>query len=355
MTDLLTLSMQECVDIIKANGEQHTVLVEGDMGSGKTSIGKAVANDTGFRLVYFDCASADVGDIHVPDVMNATGNPCVRFVPNENLGLHLDEPIVLCLDELGKASQPVINALLPLMLERRGLHPQSIVFATTNLSGEGVGDRLLPHQYDRLSVVRMRKPSVDDWIVYAVNKQLAPEVIAWVRETPQCLQSFTEVPSPDENPYIFHPQRPARAFVTPRSLEKASGWVSQRDEYSEAALISVLAGTIGATAAMDMMAFIRLANDIPRLSDIKASPATAKLPQSSPVVCMLVSKVLGSIEKDWVTPWMEYLRRLPVEAQAMFVNGVRSEKYGKAPLMMGNKSFTDFARENNYLYSADKV
>ena len=60
-------------------------------------------------------------------------------------------------DEYGKANPAVKNAMLRLMLERKigsyTLHPDSLVFATTNLGAEGVGDLLPPHARNRMTVI----------------------------------------------------------------------------------------------------------------------------------------------------------------------------------------------------------
>jgi len=51
---------------------------------------------------------------------------------------------------------------------------------------------------------------------------------------------------------------------------------------------------------------------------------------------------------------MDYMLRLSKEAQGVFANGVRSEKYTKRSMEMTNKKFTQWAMDNNYLFTADK-
>jgi hypothetical protein len=70
---------------------------------------------------------------------------------------------------------------------------------------------------------------------------------------------------------------------------------------------------------------------------------------------MVVFRTLSSMDKDYIDPWMDYMVRLDTEAQGMFVNGVRSSKYNKQPIVMTNKKFTQWAMKNGHLYSADKV
>jgi len=71
-------------------------------------------------------------------------------------------------------------------------------------------------------------------------------------------------------------------------------------------------------------------------------------------VCMIVLRTLTVIERDWVDAWMDYLVRLDKEAQGMFANGVRSEKYSKRSMVMTNAKFTKWALANNYMFTSDK-
>src|SRR5690606_37103789 len=104
--------------------------------------------------------------------------------------------------------------------------PDSIVFGTTNLASDGVGDALQAHARNRVCFVQISKPSADEWLEWAANNGVAPEVMAWVREYPHCLASYTD--GDDDNPYVFNPKRTKAAFVSPRSLHKASHIVAQR-------------------------------------------------------------------------------------------------------------------------------
>jgi hypothetical protein len=69
---------------------------------------------------------------------------------------------------------------------------------------------------------------------------------------------------------------------------------------------------------------------------------------------MVVFRTLTQIDRDWVDAWMTYLNRLDFEVQGMFANGVRAEGYSRKVVVMTNKKFTEWARANSYLFSADK-
>ena len=118
--------------------------------------------------------------------------------------------------------------------------------------------------------------------------------------------------------------------------------------------MSLLIGTIGPSAAGDFVAFARLADQLPSIDSIKQDPHSAVVPTSAGAVMMVVYKVLSTLDRDWVDAWMDYMLRLSKEAQGVFANGVRSEKYTKRSMVMTNKKFTQWAMDNNYLFTADK-
>jgi len=358
---LHALSLDQITNAILVGGNKRTVLVQGHMGTGKSSILNVLARELPTHVpCYLDCTTKDLGDITIPNIAKLDdGTGYVTYLTNEELGAHHDRPIILMIDEYGKANPAVKNALLRLMLERKigsyTLHPDSIVFATTNLGAEGVGDLLLPHARNRITVVTSRKPTAEEWIDWGINNDIHPTVLGWVRENPQVMQSFDDVRDPDENPYIFHPQQQRAAFVTPRSLEAASDWLHEQVSFDDNTLTSLLMGTIGDRGALDLMAFVKLANQLPSLESIKQDPDGATVPTSASAVCMVVYKLLSVLERDWVDACMTYVDRLDKEAQGLFVNGVRAPKYSKRDFVMTNRKFTEWAMKNNYMFTADKV
>lgn len=358
-TNLFALSLDQITNMIKLGGNKRTVLVQGGMGTGKSSLLKTLAAQLPtHKPYYFDCTTKDLGDITLPSLQTIETEGCVKFVPNEELGVHLNQPIILMIDEYGKANPAVKNAMLRLMLERKigsyALHEDSLVFATTNLGAEGVGDLLPPHARNRMTVVTSRKPSNMEWIEYGINNDVDHTVLSWAKDNPQLFHSFEDVKNPADNPYIYHPKEQRVAFVTPRSLEAASDWVKLRESMDDQTLTAVLIGTIGERGALDLVNYVKMVDDLPSLESIKKSPETAKVPTSAAVAAMVVFRTLTQIDRDWMDAWMTFSDRLPFEAQAMFANGVRAENYSRKAIVLTNKRFTEWARRNNFLFSADK-
>lgn len=348
-----TMTYNETVDFIAANGALVTTIVEGHIGSGKSSLIDAIgARFPTHRKVYMDMTVMHEGDFRIPAVNHETKTS--EFYPNESLGVHDNVPVILMLDEMGKASKPVKDASLSLLVDRRmgnrRLHPDSIVFATTNLGAENVGDVFQSHHRNRMSFVQMSKPTAQEWVDnYAKLNDVAPEVIMWVGERPEALAPFEDYDTPDGNPFIFHPKAMRTAFVTHRSLTQASKIINNRHLISPKALEASLVGTIGAPAALDIQTWIAMGDSLPKRNEILAAPMTARLPDQVAGKLMLTYQALQWVERDTLDSWMDYMSRMPREVQALFCTSII--KKPSKNFALNNKKFTTFAMTNQYLFA----
>jgi hypothetical protein len=336
-----------------------TVIGQGEPGIGKSSMLKVLAKQyPEYAIAYIDCTLLDLGDFALPytEVVEngLTGvNKVTKFAPNARFKMHEGKPVIVMLDEIGKAMKAVKNVLLTLMLEHRiGDHylPEgSIVFGTTNLMSDGVGDMLEAHARNRVCLVTVRKPDADEWIEWAIGNDVDPTIIAWVKQFPHALASYTDL-SQKENVYIFNPTRAGSgAVVTPRSLEKASFIAKQRSELGDALTISLLTGTIGESAARDMQAFFTVVDKLPSWDAILNDPKNAKLPEDTVAKCILVFSAVTRVSKDTLDKWMHYLKRMDKEWQALFATSVMKSS-DKQSFCVMNKEFKDWALENQWLF-----
>ena len=349
------INMSSAIELIKAVGTHTTVLVQGEMGIGKSSKLKTLSGVYPNHIAsYVDITTKDVGDFMIPQIRQIDGTPVCSFIPNEEFGFHLNKPIIIMLDEIGKASRGVLNACLRLMLERKlGTHtlPEgSIVFGTTNLSIEGIGDNLPPHARNRVISVKVRKPTAEEWrMEYAIHNEVDPIIIATVSEYPQMLASFEEYDTPS-NEYIFDPRKPMASFVTPRSLVAASNILKSCRHLDESVLAHALIGAVGERAAMDIMTITKLDASIPSWKEIVSSPGQATIPTNGAAACLIINKALMNVSKDTFDPFMQYLARLSREAQALFALSVMSKLSPKRSIAVKNKLFTQYCVDNGYLF-----
>lgn len=349
----IELTLKQAAALILNTGKDGTVLLEGEPGIGKSQLAETLAAALpSHDHVYIDCTTKDLGDFFMPYIDEVNGQKVVRFTPNSQLCVHTGRPAIICFDELGKvAMRSVLNAVLPILHERRvgefKLHPDTILFATTNLSTDGIGDMIPAHARNRMCVVKVKKPSSDEWLAWAQDNGIAPEIQAFVRQYPQVLASYTD-PSQKDNHYIYQPTKQQTAFVTPRSLHKASAVVSKRHLLGPEATMAGLSGWLGEMGARDLSAFLAVADKLPSYEAVLKDPSTAPVPKDAAAVMVLVFGLLAKISADTMDPTMTYINRLPKEAQAVFfdmaING------SKANIAVRNAAFKKWAQVNNYLY-----
>jgi hypothetical protein len=343
-------------------GRHVTVIGQGEPGIGKSAmLGFIAARNPSYETAYIDCTLLDLGDFALPYTENVLTDvnkdgavaKITKFAPNARFKMHGDKPVIVMLDEIGKAMKSVKNVLLTLMLEHRigdaYLPEGSIVFGTTNLLSDGVGDMLEAHARNRVAFVTVRKPDADEWIEWAVGNDIDPTIIAWVKQFPHALATYTD-PSQSDNAYIFNPTRAGMgAVVTPRSLEKASHIAKQRGELGDNLTISLLTGTIGESAARDMQAFFTVVDRLPTWDAIINDPSGAKMPDDTVARCILVFSAVTRVDKDSLSKWMRYVQRMDKEWQALFATSVMQSP-SKQVFCVMNKDFKDWALANQWMF-----
>jgi len=346
----VSVTLAQAANLVVTCGTTNTFIFQGEPGIGKSSLRHPIMQKLGWpadRFVYVDAALLDTGDMQYP----ANRGDHIEFIPNK-MFKH-DEPVVIMLDEFGKAPRPVKNAMLTLLLEHRigstHLPEGSIVFGTTNLATDGVGDVMEGHARNRVTMVKVSKPTADEVIEWGVDNGMEPTIMAWMHEYPQCLDSYTNYPAGDkiDNPYIFNPRSSVQgACFTPRSGFHAGEILKQRHNIPDDALIAALAGTVGEAAARDLEAFVALNDDLTPFAVCVEKPDTAKVPDSPIAATILSLGAVMRIDNDNINNWIKYMRRLPRETQFMFAqNAMRSKKAG---LVARATEFTKWARENSW-------
>lgn len=346
------LNINQIANVIAKLGHQKSYMVQGDIGSGKSSLLKMVGGKhPGMKLCYVDCTQIDVGDVQIPAVDHTTKT--VSFYPNSIFGAHLDVPVAVMLDEFGKAPEPVKNALLPMILEHRigaaRLPSGSIVFMTTNKGSEGIGDSMKAHVRNRYSKLTMRKSTSEEWISWGMDNNINEAVLMFAKEMPQIFQSFEDIKSPADNPYIFHPKEQREAFVTPRSLESASNTLHYREAVNDPeSTFADMVGTIGPRAASDLNAFVVLGDKLPRYSDIVTNPTTARIPaDNGAAMCMTTFSCVSRVQKGELNEVLTYIERMPSEMKALFIVSLLRTQ-SKSSWAAMNRKFSEEVTKNSW-------
>lgn len=360
-----SLSLREAVDAVATVGDKVTIIFQGEPGIGKSAMLKTLGERfPNHDTAMIDCTLLDLGDFALPYTVEENDMRVTQFAPNARFKLHTDRPVIIGLDEIAKAAKSVKNVLLTLLLEHRigevKLHPGSRVFGMTNMASDGVGDSLEAHARNRVCFTTIRKPhagfnadgsiDADSWGAWAIENDIAPEVIAWVKQYPHALESYTD-PAQKDNELIFNPTRPQTAFVTPRSLEKASHIVKMRGELGDAVTMNLLAGTIGESAAKYMQAFFHVVDKLPSWDVIIKDPAGAPMPGVQDVIakCLLVFGAITRVDKASMDNWLIYAERMEMEWQALFAKSVMRSS-SKQAIAIGNDRFKKWAIKNQWAF-----
>lgn len=362
-----TIKRNEAVKTILSLGQRDehgkglTVLVRGPMGSGKSAmlddLARALPTHT---PIFFDCTTKEAGDALMPKIIEVERNGkmanALTFVPADDLGFHLESPVILFCDEIDKANRAIQNVTNRIFHEGKlGLHtlPEgSIVCGTSNRVSEGLGDNRPANMRDRTVSLDIAMPSSEEWIMdYALPNNVHPTVITAVSENPQFLQDFMDVAKPEDNPYIMHPDALDREHGTScRSLDNGSRalYRGERDGLSSGVIAHVLQGIIGAPAAAEMISIHTLHSELPKKEDIRKSPETAKIPSKAAAMCLFVYTAIQWAEPKDVAPLMTYLKRLPLEQQAMFFFGVTRSP--KAPMLTPENGLIEWGKAQGWLF-----
>lgn len=345
-----SVNHEQAVNLVANLGRDVTFLFQGEPGVGKSSMLKDLSKRfPDHEVAYIDCANLDLGDIAMPFIDRELN--CTRYYPNAHFKLHTKKPVIVMLDELTKASQPVQNMLLPLILENRlsdtYLPEGSIRFATGNLLGDGVGDHIKAHAVNRMARVRFSKPTSTEWVKWAMRNNVTEQVLAFVDQYPETMASYLDS-SQSKNKYIYNPKEVQNAFCSPRSLEKASHIIKMRKEIGDEPMLAALIGTLGESGARDLHAFVNLDDKLPTLEAILADPHSASVPSDPVAICILSYKAVMHITRDSIERWVTYMNRLPKEIQGTFARCLLESDNAKAA---GHKSFIEWATQNNYIFA----
>jgi len=367
-----TVSINELRTIIPLIGGELTPIIQSEPGCGKTSLLSMIASDNGdtwrspvdgtsiegdkYDYIYVDCPVKDMSDIGMTIPNHA--NRQLEYYVSELFNLSDSKPKIILLDEFMKSPKLLQVIFTRLMLERmvgdKALPKrdgvQSIVFGTSNNASDGVGDNMLAHAGNRVCLMRMAKPNVNEWLQWASENGISRVIRAGVAMFPRCLASYIDGDQKD-NPYIFKPSMSALSFVSPRSLAKADVIVKHRDKMTENSLKVALAGTVGASFAGDLSAFLMMEKSLADVKDICKDPEGIEVPKDISAQLMIMFQAVDVLEtQDQLTKFMGFVDRIPSsEVQAVFFTMMmRNQK--SIRLARNNQKISEWAKNNHDMF-----
>ena len=159
--------------------------------------------------------------------------------------------------------------------------------------------------------------------------------------------SYTDEAQGD-NPYIYNPKKVQMAFVSPRSLERASNIVRVRDKIDNDTMIAAMSGAVGESASRDIQAYVEYQDQLPTWDNMTKNPKTCDVPTSAGACAVLVFGAIAKIDKTSISPFMQYLERFEPEWQACFAINV-AKSPTKQAIAFSSKAFSDWVTKNEDL------
>lgn len=304
---------------------RRTLNITGSPGGGKTTIVRQAAVDMELPYIERHMPTALVEDFGVPDVLQQSqsfGYKMPDWFPVK--GVAPDDGI-LCFDDAGQCGDD-LQKVLANIVQAKNLHGVAMadwqVILTSNRQEDRAGaNRILGHLANRMTEVPY-ETHLDDWTTFAIDNDVQPEVISFIRFRPGLLHDYN--PNNTRNP-------------TPRSwvegVSQVMPYVDSETEYE------MYSGAVGEGAAAEFTGFLRIWRKLPNPDAVLMNPTTADVP-SDPATLYALSGSLSSratvANFDRLTAYVE---RMPKEFSVLAVSmAVRRDTQ-----LSNTKAFTQWA------------
>lgn len=305
-------SFADCKEILIDNftnpeTQEKAVLITGEPGCAKTSMGKAIAPD-------LDVPPDHVKVIHPPRVnpINYMGMPKGvdgMMVWDEPADLHEMSTgrWVLVIDELAKCGPMMQATMGGLMLDRAvnkvRLSKDVFIIATGNRVQDKAGAKAVMTDTGNRVMSLTMEYTHTDFISYGIDAGLDPIGLAFIQFAPRHMQDFD-------------PNRTINA--TARSWEFA---LKVNTNLRSDLYLAALSGIIPAGIAAEYHGFRQIVARLPNPEEVRKNPDTAAIPHDLDVIYALIANLLVNTqtaqEFDHI---MRYVGRLPVEFQTLYVH-----------------------------------
>lgn len=362
-----TLNINEVTDLIMDISDRLTVLVVSEPGVGKSSILVNIAERNGdayrvagdsklpkckndkFDYIYVDCTSKELFDI-AATIPNHADKSLEYYVSSL---AHMDssKPKYIMLDEFSKVPRAMKVIWTRMMLEKTWgdipLPQGSRVFGTCNNAADGLGDTLAGHELNRVCMVEMQKPTTKMYLKWAANNGVHPVIQAAAQMYGGRWFASYRDGGQDDNPVIFNPKRKTQGpFLSLRSLTKCS-YLVEKFANRENLLLPALAGTIGVSAAQDLITMVRMNNQIHTTKQIISDPRGIPLPKEDAAMFLMMFNALSDIEtQDDLSSFMDFVERdTREEVQSVFFSMMFRSK-SRIQLARGNSRLRDWSVKN---------
>jgi hypothetical protein len=346
------ISVKDAFKLIVTNGESKTYYIQGEPGIGKSTLHTMVKDYLGedeWDHIYLDASLVDYGELVLRAPNRDTGE--LELFITSLLKPKSGKKKCIMIDELDKCDKLLQKLFTRMFLDHviGDFEFKGIVFATGNLGSDGVGNSILAHTSNRVTTLNMRKPTHTEWLAWATEKRISPEIRAFVAMTPSVMASYLDGITPESNPHVFFPSHRNKQFCSPRSLALCDPDVRNRDKLGTSLTKAALAGTIGGASAELMSAVLSLKDEIVTTEDVIKNPDTVSIPEKQAALFLMMFNAVDVIQtQDDLSSFMKFMTRVPSsEVQSVFFTMAMANKR-LSPIASKNTEITKWLEAGNY-------
>lgn len=309
-------------------GNKVVPFILGAPGGGKSACARDVVRSMGFeRVVEFTASLRDPVD--VLGTPNNHGDYTRWVAPEEFYSLRQGVGrCALILEELSDAPVPMQNALCGVIYDRRAgqlqLSDQLFIIATGNRTEDKSGANRITSKLAGRTRRFDFTENVDDWTEWALDNEIDPVLIQFLRFRPNLLSDF------DPNRF---------ANPTPRTWERVSLIPA---DLPDQLFFDNVAGEVGEGAAAEFTGFRRIYLNLPSTESVLLDPAGADVPTDPATKYALMGALAHKATKDNFDRLCAYLERVEPEFRVMTVR----DSIKLQPAIKSTRAFVSWASAN---------
>jgi len=319
MDSLNTFNTEELYEALKVILQTNvTPFIKGSPSTAKSSVVKQYAEDNNLELIDVRLAQYDVLDIGGMVKVAEDGKSFSHIPLDVFPTIHTKVPKgksgwLLFLDELLLAPPSVQNGAYKLILDRMvgqyPLHKKCRVVAASNLITDNASViRENTALRSRMVHLRAKNIEIDDWRKWAIQNDIDYRILGFLEHDPSFMDQFD-------------PDSESDTYPCARTWEFASDILKKKPKND--VIVPLLSGTVGANAAVTFNTYLEHYADLPTFDDILNKPGKAKLVNAPGAIFAVISFIISRIKKKkQLKPIMEYMSRIEVEYQTLFVRSL---------------------------------
>lgn len=233
------------------------------------------------------------------------------------------------------------EAALSKRLASHDLPPGWVVWFAGNRAQDRSGST---KEFDHL-IDRRMQINVDDDLESTIQHfekiGCLPETIVFAQENPNII-------FPEKVPDVQGPYCTPRGTVAVDKYLQLLMRVNDLDAIPTTAEVTEqIGGRIGAGAAAQFMASIRLGQELPSYEEIVAKPKTIAIPKRPDAMMLAIYKLAARVSKKDIGPVLDYVKRLPKEFAVNFARAATKRDI----TFINTQAFRQWCQENAALVS----